>query len=232
MKGLDLTGAVRILEHAGRSDPTQLDMEPQEQLQALIDALCDLSVRDGLTGLVNATFFHASLASELDRSSRTGRMCGLMLIDLDRFKLVNDSYGHSVGDLVLEAVAAQLKKSLRSMDTAARIGGEEFAVILPECTSEDAVRAATRIHGALNPLSVAAGARTLRITSSAGLVWTSPSMSVTSKELLAHADAELYRAKQTGRQRLLHPELVSTRVSAAEHALLVLPGFEENSYER
>ncbi|MBZ5498166.1 MAG: GGDEF domain-containing protein [Acidobacteriia bacterium] len=231
-QGLDLTTAIRILEHAGRSDPTRLDLEPQAQIQALIDALCDLSMHDGLTGLVNPTFFRAALASEIDRGSRTGHTCGVMMLDLDRFKLVNDTYGHHVGDYVLKAVAIRLKKSLRSMDLAARIGGEEFAVMLPECTPEDAVRAAIRIHGHLNPLVVTAGELTLNVTTSAGLVWTEPSIDVSPKIILAQADAELYRAKRSGRQYLAYPELIQTRVSAAEQASIVLPRFEEESYEQ
>ena len=85
---LDLREAIRILKQvqaviskqAGREDPTKLGLEPKEQMQALLDSLCDLSIRDGLTGLVNATFFQSMLAAELDRSSRTGRPCALMLI--------------------------------------------------------------------------------------------------------------------------------------------------------
>jgi diguanylate cyclase (GGDEF)-like protein len=230
--GLDLSAAVRILEHAGRCDPTQLDLEPLTQLQALIDGLCDLSMHDGLTGLMNATFFQALLVSELDRSGRTGRNCALMLLDLDRFKLVNDNHGHLTGDLVLRAVAIQLKRSLRNMDTAARIGGEEFAVFLPECSPEGAVRAATRIHAGINPLMVPTGSLTLRVTASAGLVWTDPGRAAEPRELLARADAELYRAKRLGRERLLHPDLLPTQMLATERASLVLARPEEDSYEQ
>jgi len=230
-KTLNLTAAIRILEHAGRSDPTGLDLDPLEMIQRVIDGLCDLSMHDGLTGLVNATFFRALLAGELDRSSRTGRTCAVMMVDLDWFKIVNDTYGHQVGDLVLKAVAAQLKKSLRSMDTAARLGGEEFAVILPECTPEDAVRAATRIHGGLNPLLVAAGDVTLSVTTSAGLVWSDPGAATTAQVLAARADAELYRAKQSGRRRLMHPSLMPTRISSAEQASLLYSRFGEEEYE-
>lgn len=232
LKDLDLTAALQILEHAGRNGPTSHDTEPLVQLQALIDALCELSMHDGLTGLVNSVFFQAALASELDRSFRTGRGCGLMLIDLDQFKLVNDTHGHDIGDHVLRAVAIQLKKSLRSMDTAARTGGDEFAVILPECTPEDAVRAATRIHGTLNPLAVTTADVPLSVTTSAGLVWTDPGAVVPPKMLLARADTELYRAKRAGRRRLSHPQLVPTRLSAAEHAAFVPPGLEEDSHAK
>jgi diguanylate cyclase (GGDEF)-like protein len=230
LKNLNLTAALRILAQAGRNGPTNDDTDPLAQLQALIDALCELSMHDGLTGLVNAVFFQAALASELDRSFRTGRGCGLMLIDLDEFKLINDTHGHDIGDHVLRSVAIQLKKSLRSMDTAARAGGDEFAVILPECTPEDAVSAATRIHGTLNPLTVTAADVPLSVTASAGLVWTEPGAVVPSKMLLARADTELYRAKRAGRRRLSHPQLVPTRLSTAEHAAFVLHGPEEDSY--
>ena len=100
-KNLDLTSACRILENAGRRDPASVSKDPSEQLQYIIDCLCDLSVHDGLTGLVNATFFHAVLNREIERSMRTAGTCGLMVIDIDHFKNINDTYGHSVGDKVI-----------------------------------------------------------------------------------------------------------------------------------
>lgn len=225
--GLDLTAALRILAHAGRADPTAKKGDPTAQLQALIDALCDLTLHDGLTGLVNATFFRAALAGEIDRSLRTGRSCGLLLLDIDYFKRVNDTWGHPVGDLVLQRLAGQLRRSLRSMDTPARLGGEEFAVILPECDAMDAVSAAVRIHGLLNPLVVETGDARLSVTTSAGLVWTEIWDAVTVEELIARADAQLYRAKQTGRARLCYPVLTATQVSVQERAALSLSMPEE-----
>jgi diguanylate cyclase (GGDEF)-like protein len=229
---LDLTAANRILEHAGRQIPPARELGTLARVQALIDVLCELSVNDGLTGLVNPTFFQAALARELDRTSRTGRPCALMTIDVDRFKPINDTHGHHVGDRVLQAIAIQLKKSLRSMDTAARTGGDEFAVILPECAPEDAVSAATRIHALLNPLVVASGGLEVPVTCSAGVVWTEPRAAGSVKTLVAHADAELYRAKRAGRRRLSHPELAPTRVTVAEHAAVVMPQSEEDAYGR
>ena len=230
-EGLDLSAAIRILENAGREDPTRSALPPAAQLQSLIDALCDLSMHDGLTGLVNATIFRAALASELDRSSRTGRPCALLLVDLDHFKDVNDTFGHNAGDAVLKAVGAYLKRSVRGMDTAARAGGEEFALILPECGPEAAVRAAARIHGGLNPISVPVGDAVLRVTASAGLAWNDPGAACTPQMLIARSDAELYRAKNAGRRRLSYAPLASTRVTAAEHASLVLSRSQEDSYE-
>ncbi len=194
-----------------------------EVLQAVIDSLCDLSVHDGLTGLMNATFFHAALMREVDRSSRTGRNCGLLVLDIDHFKTINDTHGHGAGDTILQLFAARMRELLRTMDTAARIGGEEFAVILPECTPEGAVRAATRVHSALCPLNLRIGATDVSITVSAGLVWTDVRAVLGPASLLALADQEMYRAKRSGRCRLCHPPLGTTQVSREERLLLAFP---------
>lgn len=220
LEDLDLKRAIRILRHAGRPDPMSVAGNLESCLQALIDDLCELSIHDGLTGLVNARFFRAVLEREIDRSSRTGRACALLLIDLDHFKKVNDTHGHAAGDLVIQETARRLRLNLRLMDTAARIGGEEFAVILPECTTEDAVRAASRIHSAISPLQVDFGTITLEVTASAGLVWTDPHSIVSAATLLALADRELYEAKNNGRHRLCHPEVVPTEVSLDEREAL------------
>lgn len=229
---VDLTAALRILKNAGCSDPRLFCDDPDIQVQSVIDALCDLSIHDGLTGLVNATFFHAVLAREIDRSLRTGRTCGLMVIDIDHFKQINDTYGHSLGDKVLQSVAAEMKCNMRNMDTAARIGGEEFAVILPECAPEDAIHAAIRIHSVFNPLALAIGQITLKLTTSVGLVWTSPNTSVSSAALLSEADQEMYRAKRTGRGRLCYKHQDSTLISQQERAALMTLQIEEGANGR
>jgi diguanylate cyclase (GGDEF)-like protein len=229
---LDLTEAIRILHHAGRPDPRQLTDNHDVQIQSIIDALCDLSVHDGLTGLVNATFFHAVLEREVNRSLRTGRSCGLMVIDIDHFKRINDTYGHSAGDMVIQSVAAHMKHNLRSMDTAARIGGEEFAIILPECAPEDAIHAAERIHSGMNPLLVKMDSSILQLTASAGLVWTNVNVQISSAALLAQADQEMYRAKRSGRARVCHPPVDILMVSRQERSALMNLQFEENKNAR
>jgi diguanylate cyclase (GGDEF)-like protein len=231
-KRLDLTTAIRILNHAGRPDPRKLTEDPDVQIQSIIDALCDLSIHDGLTGLVNATFFHAVLTREINRSLRTGRRCGLMVIDIDHFKQVNDTHGHSTGDRVLQSVAEYLKYSLRTMDTAARIGGEEFAIILPECSPEDAIHAAERIHSGLNPISVPIESETLQLTTSVGLVWTNLTVPISSAVLLAEADQEMYRAKRSGRARLCCPQIDSDSISRLERSALMNLQLEESSNAR
>ncbi|NWG14546.1 MAG: GGDEF domain-containing protein [Acidobacteria bacterium] len=220
-RSLNLAKAQRILQHAGKSDLLRAGADPEEQVQRLIDALCDLSIHDGLTGLVNATFFHAALAAEIDRSARTGRTCGLLVIDLDHFKNLNDTHGHQAGDRALQVAASIMRKTVRKMDTAARIGGEEFAVMLLECTPEASVLAAARIHGALNPFQVNLEGLTVTLTSSAGLVWTDPTRCESARQLLARADRELYRAKRSGRRQLCHPPVPSTEVTAHEKVVLM-----------
>ena len=220
-KRLDLTEALRILQNAGKSDPRQLTDDLDVQIQCIIDALCQLSIHDGMTGLFNVTFFHAALTREIERSLRTGRTCGLMVMDIDHFKQINDTHGHAAGDIVLRSVGSHLKHGLRSMDTAARIGGEEFAVILPECDPEDAIHAATRIHEVFNPLTVAVGRSILRVTTSVGLVWTNLSLAVSSSALLAQADQEMYKAKRSGRGRLCHPAIETTLVTGQERSALM-----------
>ncbi len=229
---LNLNRAIRILRNAGKSDPRQPGDNADVQVQSIIDALCDLSVHDGLTGLVNATFFHAVLTREIERSLRTGRACGLMAIDIDHFKKINDTYGHSTGDSVLQSVAEYLRHSMRSMDTAARIGGEEFAVILPECSPEDAIHAAMRIQSVLNPLILTVNEKTLRLTASAGLVWTNPNVPVSSAALLSDADHEMYRAKRAGRSCLCYTYAENTVVTGRERSALMALSFEEGANGR
>jgi diguanylate cyclase (GGDEF)-like protein len=231
-KQLDLTSALRVLENAGCPDPRMGIDDPDAQIQSVLDALCDLSVHDGLTGLVNVTFFHAVLAREIERSLRTGRTCGLMVIDVDFFKNINDTFGHLTGDKALQAISKQMQHSLRAMDTAARIGGEEFAVILPECEPTDAIHAAMRIHSRLNPLAISLEESTLQLTTSVGLVWTNPNKPTSSLNLLSEADQEMYRAKRSGRGRLCYRNLDSTLVSYQERSALMNLQIEDGSNDR
>jgi diguanylate cyclase (GGDEF)-like protein len=228
--GLNLKDALRVLRHAGRPDPTEGGGSVTEQLQAIIDSLCHLSLHDGLTGLVNSTFFRATLAREIDRSSRTDRSLGLLVLDVDNFKTINDTRGHLAGDAVLQQLAGQLRMSLRAMDTPARIGGDEFAVILPECDALDAICAGVRIHGMLNPLDVRIGDECRSVSVSAGLVWTEPGATITVEQLIAQADDRLYRAKESGRARLCYPTLITTQVSGDERVALSLSRHKEGSY--
>lgn len=230
-QGVDVTAALRLLRQAGRPDPTGRGLDPTTELQAILDGLCELSMRDGLTGLLNASAFRMAVARELERSERTGHPVAVLLIDVDHFKAVNDTYGHAVGDQVLQAVAGCIQSALRSsMDSAGRTGGEEFGAVLPECAPEEAVQAAIRAHCALAPLIVPIGTADIEITVSAGLAWSCPPHSLGPESLLAQADRELYRAKREGRRRLCHPPLPDDRVSVAERLALTLINERENPH--
>lgn len=165
----------------------------------------ELSVTDPLTGLKNRRFFEQVLEQELRRCRRYKRCCGLILADIDFFKKVNDTYGHDAGDEVLKQIARLLKDHLRDMDVVARIGGEEFAVLLPETppNSLSAVisRILTQVRGAKTPLPSSKGkAEEARVTLSLG-VSNYKGGPATPQQLFRLADQSLYRAKRTGRDR-------------------------------
>ena len=166
------------------------------------EQLLRLAHHDSLTGLPTRTMFEERLGQALDQSRRTGRPVGVVVIDLDRFKEVNDGHGHLTGDRLLAAAADRIVGSLRRSDTAARIGGDEIAVVLPDLESEaGAARVAEKLVEAFTQPFLIDG-RALTATISAG-VSVFPRDAESSQELLERADQALYRAKQTGRNRAI-----------------------------
>jgi diguanylate cyclase len=121
----------------------------------LVDALCELSSRDALTGLANRRSFQLALAREIDRIGRGGDPALLLALDIDHFKRVNDTHGHAAGDLVLKAVAGALQECVRPMDTVARVGGEEFMVVLPNCMPASGAAVAERIRRTVEDRAIA-----------------------------------------------------------------------------
>jgi diguanylate cyclase (GGDEF)-like protein len=163
------------------------------------------ALHDALTGLYNRRYFWRRLDDEVAFARRHGRPLALLVGDLDRFKGVNDAHGHAAGDEVLRAVAAALMEVRRRGDTVARIGGEEFAVILPETDAAEAVRVAERMRQAVAALSFQPDlleARPFAVTISVGAAAAPPTASLGAAALLAAADAAMYRAKQAGRNRV------------------------------
>jgi len=174
-----------------------------------------LAITDGLTGLYNHRRFQERLSEELARSERSPSPLALLLIDLDHFKQVNDSYGHPVGDLVLRGVARLLKESIRKVDLAARYGGEEFVVLLVDTELRGAHRLAERIREAAARLVFRAEGREFGISLSLGLA-AYPQDARRKEDLIERADQALYYAKQGGRNRTVaYASLRGTSQSAS-----------------
>jgi diguanylate cyclase (GGDEF)-like protein len=167
------------------------------------ETIYTMMISDGLTGIANKRYFLEALGRELSRSQRHGRPLSLVMMDLDHFKKVNDTYGHLAGDAVLRELCARVRKAIRSDEVFARYGGEEFAVLLPEATREQAALFADRIRqlAAAEPVDVE-GTR-VPITVSLGVAHTGGEAGVTAEELVGRADAKLYEAKKLGRNRVV-----------------------------
>lgn len=176
-----------------------------EQLKAANAQLSELSIRDALTGLHNRRHFDQSFELELGRSLRTGEPLSILFMDIDKFKLLNDTYGHSVGDNVLRTVAQVLSETVqRPADVAARFGGEEFAVLLPSTDAMDAHRIATSINATVRALDIPNKNAELEfVTVSLGVYTRQPDGLRTMADILETVDAALYRAKQEGRNRVI-----------------------------
>jgi diguanylate cyclase (GGDEF)-like protein len=158
------------------------------------------AVTDELTGLNNLRHFHDSLTSEIERSRRFNQPVGLVMLDIDDFKAVNDTYGHQQGDIVLSKVARVLRELSRDIDEAARYGGEEMTVILPQTDLDGAELAAERMRQAIEALSIERidGEEPLHVTASFGVA-SLPENAKDKESLIAEADAALYRAKRGGK---------------------------------
>jgi diguanylate cyclase (GGDEF)-like protein len=161
------------------------------------------AVTDELTGLANAREFHAILEREAERARRFDNSLGLVMVDLDNFKRINDDHGHPQGDEVLASVASVLRDLSRDIDTPARYGGEELAVVLPQTDTQGAALQAERMREAVEALRVPKVGRpgSLRVTASFGVA-ALPESAGDSEGLVAVADAALYRAKRGGKNRV------------------------------
>jgi diguanylate cyclase (GGDEF)-like protein len=158
-----------------------------------------LSLTDPLTGLWNYRYLTLALGHEIERATRFGRPLAVLMLDLDRFKLINDRHGHQVGDAVLIELAARMRTEVREVDTLARYGGEEFVVVLPETDADGAARTAERLGTVIRASRFCQGtAHELPVTASLGVA-VFPDHGADASQLLRSADNALYAAKAAGR---------------------------------
>lgn len=196
LRDLRLDTAVTLL---GRGELPPTGTTPAQYLQRLIDGLCDLSLRDPLTGLANRRQFQAVLEREIDRVTRSGEAALLLMLDIDHFKRVNDTYGHEVGDLALQGVAAILRTTLRTTDFVARFGGEEFLALLPATGLNDALAVAEKVRTAVATIPApGSGSATISIG-----VAVAEKQHADESEAVLLADKNLYAAKEGGRNRVV-----------------------------
>ncbi|MEX5727147.1 two-component system cell cycle response regulator [Rhodovulum iodosum] len=183
-------------------------MARKRQADRLRDTLRDglrMAATDPLTGLFNRRYALPHLARIAERADRTGRRFAVLLLDLDRFKAVNDRHGHAAGDAVLVAVAQRLRDNLRAVDLVARFGGEEFLVALPDTDATAACAAAERLRRVIGAAPVALpGGGDLQVSASIGVAMGGAEAGTVSA-LIEAADAALYRAKSAGRDRVDGP---------------------------
>jgi diguanylate cyclase (GGDEF)-like protein len=165
--------------------------------------LYEMAMVDGLTGLFVRRYFDARIEEEVERARRYGNGFSVVMVDVDDFKQLNDTHGHQAGDRVLRAVAAIIKGNMRGVDTAARYGGEEIALILPRTEMVSAYNQAERIRAAIAELRVAIeGEEVLAVTASFGIAAFPESGARSAEDLVKRADRALYRAKRTGKNRV------------------------------
>jgi two-component system, cell cycle response regulator len=175
-----------------------------DRLRSTILSSMELAVLDPLTGLHNRRYLDRQFHPIFEESQRDQKPMSLMLLDIDRFKSVNDTYGHEAGDEVLRAFAKRIRSCVRGEDIVARFGGEEIVVIAPETPLETAQRIAERIRSKVEtePFAIHRGMRQIPVTVSIGVAQISSS-DMTSEDLMRRADEALYKAKSDGRNRVI-----------------------------
>jgi diguanylate cyclase (GGDEF)-like protein len=188
--------------------------------------LYELAMVDGLTGLFMRRYFDARIEEEIERSKRYSTPFSVLMMDVDDFKKLNDEHGHLIGDRVLRAIANCVKSQLRGVDTAARYGGEEIAVILPRSDMVAAYNVGERIRSAITELRITTDSeppKALSVTASFGVASYPESKAQSAEDLIRRADRALYRAKKTGKNRVelyWSDESGPVRTSTAEMAPL------------
>lgn len=173
-----------------------------ERLRNNYEQSLSMALTDSLTGVFNRRYVNAHLPRLLERSGETHKPVACLMFDIDRFKLVNDTYGHAVGDEVLKEIAARTNRNLRNFDLVARLGGEEFVVVMPDTDREAAVAVAERLRRRIceEPFVVSAPVGQIAVTISIGVAVTDH-LGETADMLMKRSDDALYEAKRAGRNR-------------------------------
>ena len=200
------------------TDPTDLDLMLARtrtllEFKAYLDVCEEAAFTDHLTGLANRRRFERQLEREVGRVLRFDRPFTLLMIDIDNFKNLNDTFGHDAGDDAIRGISRVLREGTRGIDLASRIGGEEFAVLLVETGLSAGVEVAERLRVAIKALETPSGGR---ITASFGVA-ECPSDAQTASEILKAADVALYEAKRSGRDRVVAMEPVRSNSVAASN---------------
>jgi two-component system, cell cycle response regulator len=165
------------------------------------------ATHDGLTGSWNRVAILEMLRRELERGARSKTTTGMLMLDIDHFKAINDTYGHLTGDAVLREVTQRISQAVRSYDSVGRYGGEEFVIVLPGCNREQVDQGAERVRAAVDNGPVRVNDSQIAVTVSIGAAVTTRG-AISEKEILAAADVALYRAKEIGRNRTVISDFV------------------------
>lgn len=166
------------------------------------DKLKEMAMKDGLTGLYNHALLIDLFQKEYTKQKRSKGNISFVMMDIDHFKRVNDTYGHLSGDLVLKNISEVITKSLRSCDVAGRYGGEEFSVILTDMNREVVLQLCERVRQSIESHEFNIGRECIKITVSIGVYYKSPEDYITTSEMIKKADEALYRVKESGRNKV------------------------------
>jgi two-component system, cell cycle response regulator len=209
LRGLDLGANDYVLRSADRNEliarvRTQVRRKRYtERLRDNVQYSMELAITDPLTGLFNRRYMESHVGTLIDRSAARGKSLSVLILDVDYFKSINDSYGHDAGDDVLREFAERLKASIRGIDLACRYGGEEFVVVMPDTDLGIAAMVAERIRRRIagEPFPIEGGERTIEVTISVGIAARMGAQD-NATLMLKRADEALYRAKRDGRNRV------------------------------
>jgi len=173
-----------------------------DELRSSVAKTIEMAVIDGLTGLHNRRYLDNHIQTLVDRAQARKRSLSVMMTDLDRFKSINDTYGHDGGDVVLREYARRLKSNVRGIDLACRFGGEEFVIVMPDTDADVARKVAERLRSDIESAPFVIGGSAVQLTVSIGVASLMPGADSV-RELMRRADVALYDAKNSGRNRVV-----------------------------